>query len=184
MNVLRILKKLGWFITLYDLECWRLFELHRLEKSESPLLVKTRIPIEDLPQDMLFPYPRNLSLVSSRLPLGPSSVSTPVTSDSPLLVTVHSFDGQLKASFYGTPILLVETVTAYLMPGTSTATSPKKSRRSFRKKGSSSPSSDLLPENTLNTSPVTTKSSSRVIPAPGESLTRDPHLPAPESFRR
>lgn len=137
------------FITPRELACSQLFEQHRLRKRELLSMGRTPTQTTDLPQELLSRY-REASDPLSFLQLSvQSSKNTPLISDTPYLVTVHSFDGHPKASFFGTSSQLVPMVSRYLTTGTNTPTSPKRSRRSFRKRGSSSASSELLPKNTL-----------------------------------
>src|SRR6266849_2473837 len=146
MNVSKIWRRLMWLSTPREIACSELFEQHRLRKRELLSLAKTPTQMENMRQDLLSLPPVKYNEMISLLPSAPSLKNTSLISDIPILVTVHFYDGRSKACFFGMSSLVAKQVNHYLTTGMNIPISPKKSRRSFRKKGSSSASSELLPK--------------------------------------
>lgn len=145
--------------------CSELFRLHRFEKRKSLFLAKILTQAPDTPPDSLSQSLQNLTQEISLLHSEQSLLNTPETSDILVQLTVTSQSGLRKVSYYGTPFLVAELVSRFLMTGQMDAgtISPEKSSEDVTAKESSSPSSALLPNVTFTKS-RRRRSSKQVIP--------------------
>lgn len=134
--------------------CSELFRQHRFEKRRSLYLAKTLTPMPDTPPDLLSQSLQNLGQEISLLHSEQSLLNTPETSDILVQLTVTSQSGLKKVSYYGTPFLVAELVSRFLMIGQTDVgtSSPEKSSGDVTTKESSSPSSALLPSVTFTKS--------------------------------
>src|SRR6267378_4607870 len=129
MSVSKSLTSWVWFIIRNGRRCSELFRSHRWNKRR--LLYLGRTPTQTPSSQRGYPFlsREDLDQVLFRPLCEPSSMSTPMTSNTPLLVTVTSKYGQHKACFYGTQSQVVKQVNHFLMTGREMSgdTLPKKS---------------------------------------------------------
>src|SRR5687768_5765305 len=115
--------------------CSELCQQHRWEKRRRLFLARTLTPTQDWQQALLSQYRLNLGQEISHLHSEQSLLNTPRTSDILVQVMATSPNGQRKASYYGTPFLVAELVSRFLMTGPTDAgtTSPVKSSNGVTK---------------------------------------------------
>jgi hypothetical protein len=153
-------------LTLRGTACSELFRLHRFEKRRSLFLAKTLTPEPATPPVSLSQSLQSLSQEISLLHSEQSLLNTPGTSDILVQVTATSQSGLRKVSYYGTPFLVAELVSRFLMTGLTDAgtISPEKSFVDVTPRESSSPSLELLPNVTFVKSKTPRRSRRRTLP--------------------
>src|SRR5215207_3973179 len=104
-------------LTHRGVACSELFQQHRWGKRRSLFLAKTLTPEPATPPVSLSRSLQNLSQEISLLHSEQSFLNTPETSDILVQVMATSASGLRKASYYGTPFLVAELVSRFLMTG-------------------------------------------------------------------